>query len=196
MDGKILFGILSVIVAVVTVLPYIRDMFRGETKPHIFSWFLWGFSAWIVTAAQIWDDAGPGMWAMLTTSVVCTFVFILSFRYGTKNITRSDTVMLSVGLLAIPAWALTGHPLLSVIIISGIDVVAFGPTMRKSWAKPHEESLSLYVLGGTWQAFSILAMENYTWVTTLSPASLVICESSFAAYLFIRRYRLKRSAHG
>lgn len=187
MDDKTIYGLVSIAVTLIGIAPYIWGMLKGKTKPHIFSWFLWAFTGWVVVAAQIWDNAGPGLWGMLTASIVCTLVFLMSFKIGEKHITKSDWVMLSTALLAIPAWFITSHPLLSVIIVTGVDLIAYGPTIRKSWKKPHEEVAFMYVAAGTWQGFSLLAMENYTLVTSLSTASLLAMNCFFVPYLFFRR---------
>lgn len=42
--------------------PYIRAIMRGETKSHIFSWFIWGAGTIVIFAAQISDGAGVGAW--------------------------------------------------------------------------------------------------------------------------------------
>lgn len=194
MDVKTLYGLASVIVTLVGIAPYILGMLRNQTKPHMFSWFLWAFTAWIVTLAQNWDNAGAGSWGMMTAAIVCTLVFLMSLRIGEKNITRSDWFMLSAGLLAIPAWLVTDSPLYSVIIVSVIDLVAYGPTIRKSWMKPSEEVAFMYVAAGTWQALSLLAMENYSLITILSPATLLLTNCIFVPMLLIRRHVLKRQA--
>ncbi|NBX66856.1 MAG: hypothetical protein EBQ96_07670 [Proteobacteria bacterium] len=192
-DAKTVYGLIAIVVTLVGIAPYIVGMLKGHTKPHIFSWFLWAFTGWVVTAAQIWDSAGPGLWGMLTASIVCTLVFFMSLKDGKKDITRSDWVMLSTALLAIPAWVVTSHPLLSVIIVTGIDLIAYGPTIRKSWKKPGEEVAFMYVAAGTWQAFSLLAMENYTLVTCLSTASLLAMNCFFVPYLLVRRAAVKNA---
>ncbi|MCB1538024.1 MAG: hypothetical protein H6865_02585 [Rhodospirillales bacterium] len=187
MDAKSVYGLVSVAVTLIGIAPYIAGMLRGHTKPHMFSWFLWGFTSWIVMAAQTWDHAGAGSWAMLTAALVCTSVFILCFWVGEKNITRADWVMFSIGLAAVPAWMITKNPLLSVVIVSLVDLVAYGPTIRKSWTKPRDEVAFMYMTAGTWQAFSLLAMERFTLVNVLSPASLLCINCLFVPYLLIRR---------
>jgi hypothetical protein len=39
---KDVFGLLSVILSVVSYVPYARSIFVANTKPHAFTWLVWG----------------------------------------------------------------------------------------------------------------------------------------------------------
>ncbi len=38
---KEILTILSIALIFVGYIPYIRDIFRGKTHPHVFSWIVW-----------------------------------------------------------------------------------------------------------------------------------------------------------
>ncbi len=42
---KLLFGILSIIPAIVTYVVYFRNLMADKVKPHVFSWLIWGILA-------------------------------------------------------------------------------------------------------------------------------------------------------
>lgn len=65
------------------------------------------------------------------------------------------------------------------------------PTIRKSYHKPHEETLVHYVLAGLKFVFAIFALDNYTLVTWLYPASLVAANLFFVFMLMVRRRKLE-----
>ena len=190
-DIKLAFALLGSLIALISYYPYIRDIVSGKTKPHAFSWLVWGLLTGIAFFGQLSDGGGVGIWVTGITAVVCFLIVALSFSYGEKNITRSDWWCLILSLSAIPLWLATSTPLWSVILITLIDAVAFIPTVRKSISKPHEETLITYVLSVLKFVLGIIALENYSMITTLYPASLVFINGSFVVMVILCRRRIE-----
>lgn len=187
MDINKIFGVLSVVLALASIYPYLRGIVRGQVRPHLFTWLVWALVLCIGLAAQISDGAGAGAWITAISATFCTTVAIIAFTRGEKNITRTDTIALALALSAIPLWLLTDNPLWSVIIISFIDGIAFVPTIRKSWGKPREESLWAYSLGAAGFVSGIFALDNVSLITALYPAVISILNFAFVAFVLLRR---------
>ncbi len=169
---------------------YIKDIIRHRTRPHAFSWFIWGFPTLVIFFAQFLNHAGAGSWATALTGIFCVIIFLLSLWYGEKNITRSDRISLLAALLAMALWLVAKDPLGTVILITVIDIVGFIPTMRKSIMKPHEETLSTYVLGGTKWILSILCMAHFSWIVLIYPVAMVFTNWLGACLIVSRRASL------
>ncbi|MFA6416670.1 MAG: hypothetical protein WCW61_00595 [Patescibacteria group bacterium] len=192
---KIFLGIISSVIAVVAYVPYFRDIFRGKTKPHIFSWFIWGLLGGITYAAQIIKGAGAGSWANGLTALICLIIAVLSITRGEKRITLTDKLSFSGAILALILWALTNNPLAAVILACVIDTLAYVPTFRKAYGKPFEETLPAFITTTVGIVISLLALEAYSPTTWLYPAVLVFSNSIFIAMLIIRR-RIINNAYG
>jgi len=82
MNLKLLFGILSIIPAVFAYCWYFRDVFRGKTRPHAFSWLVWGLLAGNGFFAQVSAHAGIGSWATGLTSIASLAIALYAFRIG------------------------------------------------------------------------------------------------------------------
>ncbi len=82
---------------------YFRSIFRGITKPHIFTWLVYGVLDVIVFAAQIIKGAGPGAWALGFSAIVCFIIAVLALYWGEKHITKSDWLAFSVPLQPSPS---------------------------------------------------------------------------------------------
>lgn len=190
MMNQDLIGIVSALIGIYAFYPYLRDILRRKTRPHIFTWAVWSLLMLTGFAAQIVEGAGAGAWTTGALGGLNLLVLILALKYGEKSFTRSDWAMLSVSLLAIPLWVLTQNPLWSVILISLIDAVAFLPTFRKSWTRPHEETLETYSLIGLSVLLSFAALETVTLTTVLFPATLFTVNAVFVAMSLIRRRQL------
>lgn len=190
MDFKILTAIISIMMTVTGYFYYIRDVFAGKTKPHAFTWLVWTALTAIAFAGQLSDNGGPGAYVTGLTSAISFIIFILAIKRGEKNITTSDKLNLLGAVFALVLWSWTNNPLWSVILITIVDLLGFLPTIRKSYHKPHEETLISYVLAGLKFALAIVALDNYSLVTWLYPASLVAADVLFVTMLLVWRKRL------
>lgn len=187
MDYKVLLGIISIIVALTGYLFYFQDIFKAKTKPHAFSWLVWGILSIISFAAQVTKDAGPGAWVNGATTLICFILFLLALQKGEKRITNIDWISLVCALLSLFVWYLTKEPLFAVILICIIDFCGFCPTIRKSYNKPHEETVFLFFMSGLSHVFAILALANYLVVNWLYSAVLVFLNWTFVLLLLWRR---------
>ncbi len=76
---------------------------------------------------------------------------------------------------------LTSTPFWSVILVTMIDFVGFLPTLRKSLLKPFEETLSIYVLTSLKFFLALLALQDYSVITALYPAYMIVVNLLFVA---------------
>jgi hypothetical protein len=192
MTLKDMFGLLSLVLSVVSYVPYARSIFVANTKPHAFTWLVWGAVMAIAFVAQLLDKAGAGSWATGLSAAFCLGIGVVALFRGEKHITRGDWIALVITLLAIPLWVVTSDPLWSVLLVTGIDAVAYYPTFRKSYVKPDEELAFKYVLTVIRYLFSLLALEHYTVVTSVYQLVSIVMEMAIVVMLLWRRAALKK----
>lgn len=190
MDIKIILALIAIVMTLVGYFYYFRDIFAGKTKPHAYSWLVWALLTAIAFAGQLHDNGGPGSYVTGVTAAISFFIFFLAIKRGEKDITRSDRAYLIMAILAIIPWLLTNDPVISVILISIIDFLGFIPTIRKSYHKPHEETLIHYVLAGLKFVLAIIALDHYSITTWFYPASLVAANLFFVVMLILRRKKI------
>lgn len=190
MHLKDIVGLIAIILTFIGYIPYIRDTIKGKTKPHVYTWFLWSLVTFIAFALQVSGGAGFGAYVTLAAAIVCFFIFLLGLRIGKKDITKSDTVLLIVALFSIAIWVFAKQPVISVILISLIDMLSFIPTIRKSWNKPHTETLSSYLINTFRFSLALFALQRYTIVTYLYPLTWVVANGLFSIFLIVRRKQL------
>ncbi len=166
---------------------YIVSILRGDTKPHLFTWVVWSILTTIGYFAQLHDDTGPATWVLGANMITCSVIALLALKYGENTITRGDWIAFIASLTAIIPWLLTKDPLGSVILISLIDIVAFYPTIRKSWRNPDQENLTGYMIANLKYLISFFALEIYSINTLLYPATIVVVNSAFVAMCLLRR---------
>ena len=180
-------GAAAALCGVIQYLPYLVDTMRGKTRPHAFSWFVWGLPAGIVLVAQWTGGAGSGTWATGVTVLTCTVIFVLSLFKGERSITRLDTVSFVAALVALALWAATHDPLWSVLLITVADTLGIVPTLRKSMTKPHEETASAYSLGALKWLLAIAALEAHSFTVLVYPVVMLLNNGLFYLFLMYRR---------
>lgn len=192
MNYQFLISVFTIALSFAAYIPYIVDIVKNKTKPHVFTWFATTITAFTAYGLQVVGNAGVGSLTMLVISCICVVVFILSVWKGTKDITRSDIFFLIASLLALIVWVYAEQPILSVILITAAEVLGFIPTIRKSWKDPRSETLSLYTISIVRHTASIFALESLNLLTVLYPAVWAIMCVIIAGILLYRRSYLAK----
>jgi hypothetical protein len=169
---------------------YLKNVFFGRTKPHVFSWLLWSLLAGIGFFAQISKGAGVGAWVTGMTGVMCLLIAIIGIFSGKDHILRIDIWCFIGALLGVIVWRITDDPLAAVLIVSVIDALAFIPTFRKAYSRPYEETASAFALAALKWTLGIIALESLNLTTAIYPASLVFTNGLFVTMLIVRRTQL------
>jgi len=58
MEVKIILGVVAALLAAGSAFLYIRDIYRGNTKPHVYTWLIWA----IVTVIGFFGSMGFRGW--------------------------------------------------------------------------------------------------------------------------------------
>lgn len=189
---KEIISIIAVILTFVAYVPYYRDILKGKTHPHIYTWSLWGLLTVLIVALQFIGGAGPSTWITAAAGLMCIGVIVLGFKNGKKYITKTDTFIAILALLAIAFWLFVNQPVISLILVIVADLLAFIPTVRKAWKKPYTETLSLYITNSFRFILALFALETFTFLSAGWIIAWVIANVFFSAILIWRRRVIKR----
>jgi hypothetical protein len=186
-DFKLIIAIIATLLTIGAFFPYLRDVFRKRTKPHLYTWLIWAITQGTATVALLYGGGKFGAMSLIIGTMLVIVVLLLSFKYGTKNITRIDTSILILALLAIGVWWQLDSPLLAVFMVSTIDGLGYIPTLRKSFAEPWSETLSFWGIMVIVGALSIIANAEYNLLTITYLATLGIANALVLALCLFRR---------
>ncbi len=192
MDIKTITLIVTIILLVTSYFFYYRDIFRGKTKPHTYTWLVWSTLTGIGFFGQLAGGAGLGAITLGLASILAAGVFFLSLDRGEKDITLSDKVSLISAGVGLLLWYLTKNPLYTIILITLTDMLGYYPTIRKSIKKPQEETLQTYFLGAIIYIVSFFALENFNIITVFYPAGITIMNWIMVTLLIVRRKQLQK----
>jgi len=188
---KSLLSLTAMTVTLLAFLPYIRAILRGQVRPHLFSWIIWGITTALVFFAQWHAGGGAGAVAIGVSAMLTLIIAVLAFIHrADTRITRLDGLFLLSALSSLPAWYVTRDPVVAVAILTLVDLLGFGPTLRKAYAAPWSESMLFFALFLLRNVLVILALENYNLATWLFPAAIATACAAVMAMLAWRRQRL------
>lgn len=192
LDIKLLLSFVAVALTFIAYIPYFRDVLKGKTKPHLYSWLLWGLLALLVAGLQVVGGAGVAIWPTVVVGFLCFGVAALSLKGSSKYITTLDTLMAILSLSAIIAWLVVDQPMVALLLVIAGDILAFIPTVRKSWDKPYSETLSMYAITTFRYILVVLAIQEYTLLSALWPAFWILGNALFVVLLVIRRKQVRK----
>jgi hypothetical protein len=187
LDYREILGAVAAIIGVMGFLPYFSNLFAGRTKPHAFSWLIWGILSAITFTAQIVSGAGPGAWIIGVAATLSLVVFFIAIFRGEKEITKLDKISLISAALGIVLWIATTNPLWSVVIVSIVDAIGYVPTFRKTYKQPYGETLTLYLLSTVSFVISLFALQIVDLTTALYPTSLISTNIILISIVLLRK---------
>lgn len=142
--------VISVILSLSGAFAYIRDMFRGKSKPNLVTWGLWGFAPLIATGAAL--SANADGWSTLRifiTGFSPLLVFFSAFivKQGYWKLSKFDYACGALSLVALFVWLGVGSPILAILLAAVADLFATLPTILKAWKFPETETPYTYFVG-------------------------------------------------
>lgn len=188
MSVREILSALAIVLTFVGYVPYIRSIHAGKTKPHMFSWIIWGAATLIVFLAQLASGGGAGAWPIGVSGTITLYVAVLAYvKRGDSTIARLDWFFLIAALSSLPLWYFTDDPLWAVIVLTTADTIGFGPTFRKAYDWPYEEDVSFYGMFTVRNLISAAALEEYSVTTLLFPLVVAASCAVFVAMILVRR---------
>lgn len=184
-------AIIAAVLAIVGNTSYLRDVMKGVVRPHPYTWFIWSIVSMTTFFGALAKGAGIGA---LPTGVAEAFtiaIFLFSLKYLLKgevgDIHRIDHFFLAAALFGLIPWALTKDPTVSVVTVVIIDIIAFLPTLRKTWFHPQTERPLLYEMNVARHILTLLSLQSYNIATTVHSIAMIVANTTMT--IFIKRKR-------
>ena len=186
----------ATLIAIVAYLPYLRDMFRGKNKPHLYTWISIFLVTAVVAYIQLIGGAGVGAIPTILGVAVDAVILFYCFQFGTKDVVFMDKVCLTISVVGVIAYAvLHHHPVVSLAIVTVAEIISFVPTFRKTRNDPYSESLPSYYLLMLKLSLILVALQKYNLLTVSYSALWLIVFVVFLSFTYRWRTANKRKTH-
>lgn len=160
MDVVTIFAAISTVIAVYCSIPYIRAILNGKTKPHQFSWLVFMILNAVTFLSQYFEGARLSALIAFAFFFGSLIIFLLSLKYGTKDTSRWDRLLLGFALATIAIWIVTKDNALAIWLTIAIDTAATTMTILKIRAQPASEEPSPWILASIAYVFTCLTLVN------------------------------------
>lgn len=191
-EHKEFFGAVALILAFGCYVPYYIGIFKKRVKPHPYTYLVWVITMLITSVSSFLHGGGASSWNLLASTGLIFGVFLLSFKYGTGDITRFDFACLVLAILSVVLWVVTDDPVMAVVFATIVETISFLPTLRKTWWAPDTESVASWFINVFKHALSVAAVSEFSVVTVLYPAVLVVLNLLLAVEIVYRRKSMKK----
>lgn len=181
-------AIVAAIIAVIGNVPYLRHVIKKRVKPHPYTWLVWSLVSATTFFGAVAKGAGIGALPTGASEIFTIIIFFFSLQYGFKQIRKIDTVFLVFALLGFIPWILTNDPTISVVIVVTIDLIAFVPTLRKTWRYPKTETATLYSMNVLRHILTLFSLRTYN-VATMFHSIAMIVTNSIMTFLIVRKQK-------
>lgn len=175
------------------IIPYIRDIFKLETKPERGSWFIWTVLGFIAFFSQLNKGATDSLWLTGGQTLAVLVIFLLSVKYGYGGLGKRDLQGLIGASIGLFLWYITREAAFALIFVILVDSIGTFLTAIKSYSDPESETLSTWVISGTSGIFGMLAVGSFNLILLAYPFYIMLANYVIvAAILFGRKNLLKK----
>jgi hypothetical protein len=164
---------------------------KGEAAPNRVTWFLWALVPVIAAAAQWQSGVGISTLVVLSVGLGPACIVLASFVAGTGSwkLGPFDYVCGTCSLAALALWAVTGDPVVAIVLSILADAAAALPTLRKSWLAPATEDRSAYLIAFAGMVLGIFSVQEATFSAYAFNAYLVVVSGALVLVLYVPRRR-------
>ncbi len=185
------FGYTSGILMMLSAIPYVRSILKGETKPHRMTWLIWSVLTIIAFFSQ-WAEGGT--WSLLLTvgdTLAILVVFFFSIKFGVHGLRKIDLLSLLGAGASLLLWYITKQPAVALFLIILVDLIGANLTIVKSWKNPETENWVGWAICGIGGFFGVLAVGELNFVLLSFPIYIFLINSIMALIVLIRKRSLR-----
>ncbi len=184
------FGIVAGVVALVAIVPYLRDTARGSTRPQRFSWLIWCVLSLVVLGSQHADGASWSLLLVVSHLLATLAVLLLAIRRGVGGGTPLDWALLAFAGVGVVGWQVAGEPSIATACVIVADAPAVAMMLPKTYRDPYTETLSSYVLGAASSVLALGAVGSLDLALLAYPIYLALAGGLLSLVIHHRRRRV------
>lgn len=170
MDWHSSLGIASGIIQIFSVIPYVKDMLYGNTRPNAVSYVLWAITGIIAVLAQVSAGASWSLAFLIALTFNACLIAFLSLRgYGYKKYTALDWSCLLLAIASLVLWKITENPVVALVLSVVGDFFAALPTIAKAYKDPNSELAFGWFLVVIASSLSILSSTKWNTANLIVP---------------------------
>ncbi len=179
-------GVLAGLVCLAAFPIYIRAILKGETKPNRASFLIWTLTGLLLLESYHAAGAHETLWVAGVYFIGPLIIWLLSLKYGVGGWSPLDRVCLMLALISVVLRLSVAPPEAALGFNIFMDIVAFVPTLKKSWLHPEQEDLSAWGFAAGGSFLNLFALTSFEPAVVAYPLYCFIIGISIVAVLIWR----------
>lgn len=159
---KIIFILISSLLALISPVIYIKAILKGEAKPHRTTRLILLLVTSLATVSLIAQGDRVAVWLAAVSTLQSIFVFILSIKHGMGGWGKMDILCLLIALLGIFLWQTTKQPIIALFASIMADFTGMIPALIKTYKFPKTEIWTFFILDAIAGTLSLMAVKSFT----------------------------------
>ncbi|MEI6228920.1 MAG: hypothetical protein WCP11_02785 [Candidatus Saccharibacteria bacterium] len=192
MDFYTIFVVLSSVLTILAIIPYLVEIVRKNTKPRIVSWIVWTVITGISAVASLVDGQFATAILLFSAMLETLAVVVLGWKNSDKKIEKLDIVCFTGAMIGVILWQVFDSPALAVIATVLADFIGGIPTLVHAWKKPGEETAITFFLSGLGAVCTLLIVIDWQITSVAYPIFLVGINLLFTSVIVLRKRVLKK----
>ncbi|MDB5188215.1 MAG: hypothetical protein JWO50_735 [Candidatus Kaiserbacteria bacterium] len=194
-DWHVIVGSVAGLIAMLAVIPYIKDILHGTTRPNFFSFSLWALLLFISILAQFSSGASWSLALLIGDFIgTCSVVILCLFGYGYGKYGRLEWICTALAVLAMFSWLLTQQPILAILFAVLADAMAAVPTVIKAFKDPWSEAPTQWLLIAFASGLAVISTTIFDPANLIFPIYLLLVNGLTGTLAFFGRYVIKKQA--
>ncbi len=171
---KELLSIVAGVIVASAFIPYAIDIARGKVKPARSARIMFA----VLMIIALFQQRELGAWWLLAVTVGdgigAIAILVLSLKKGVGGLKRLDMICYGLLVIDVFVWLTTQNVLLALHLTVLADLIAFTPTLVKTWKHPQSETALFFILGAVGPLLNIIAVGEYGYAVLLFPFYLAL----------------------
>lgn len=188
------FGLLAGLLPLIAAVPYVRDIVKSETRPHRGSFLIWMVLGLIAIFSQMADGATWSLLLPAADTLAVVVIFALSIKYGTGGLNKKDMAALIAAAAGLGLWYFTEEPLTALLTAIGVDALATLLTLIKTYADPHSETFSSWLLASLGGLAAVCAVGVWSFDLLIYPVYIFLANGAVNVVMLLRRGKVEPSS--
>lgn len=164
-----LIGQIAGALALISLIPYLVSIWKGETKPARMTYFIKAVLAIITIASYIGSGARTSIWTGLVFAFTALVIFGLSIKRGMGGTSKLDLYCLGLALIVGIVWLTTKNAALALYMSILAKTIAYIPLVRKTYLHPKTENKLSWGMAFAADVLNLFALTSLTPHISLFP---------------------------
>jgi hypothetical protein len=177
-------------------VPYAFDILKGRAQPARAARVMFLFLLIVTILQQRSVHSGSLIAFTLGELIGSLAILTLAIRHGVGGLALLDRICYGLLVVDILVWLITGNALLALHLSVLADLIAFTPTLVKTWRKPKSETPLFFITGIIAPMLNIFATGRYSYAVLLFPVYLALANLVETLIIVIRGRRTLLSTGG